>query len=183
MLPRMLALVCASLHVSVAMHLSSPASGMMRFRGGSDDMPGDSTEDPPKALTKQEITDKLNAIPTFCMLNKDNNIVGTSDAEGKPTCCWYTDPEEAQAVLAAMKEANPDAADGLHMGCIPLGEAFKVCKGWPAEVGEEENEETKSINLKIQGTRRIGSEVIPALLKQLEEQEIDPGCWQLPVCA
>ena len=63
---------------------------MMRFRGGNDEVPpGDSNDaDPPKALTKQEITDKLNAIPTFCILNKDNNIIGMSDAEGTPTCAW-----------------------------------------------------------------------------------------------
>ena len=97
-------------------------------------------------------------------------------------CSRYTDPDEAKAILAAAKEANPDDAEGLHLGCVPLGEAFKVCKVWPAEEGDVENEETKNINLKLQGTRRIGTEVIPALLKQLEEQGIDAGCWQLPVC-
>eukprot|EP00962_Isochrysis_galbana_P030808 scaffold10018_cov117-Isochrysis_galbana.AAC.7 len=76
------------------------------------------------ALTRDEITEKLNAVPTFCLLNKDGFAVTVRGEDGSPTCSWYTDPSEARAVLAAASRDNP-TVPGLHLGVAPLGIAFR----------------------------------------------------------
>ena len=111
----------------------------MRLRGG------DGEEDaanlaaevpPPAALTKDEIMTKLNGCPVFCIQNKDGGIIGMSDAEGdKKSVAWFTDAEEARAILKAMSSQNPEA--GLQLACHGLGGAFTQCNGWPAEEGSE----------------------------------------------
>lgn len=75
-------------------------------------------------MTRAEITEKLNAVPTFCLLNKDGLAVTVRGEDGSPTCAWYTDPHEASAVLAAAVRDNP-TVEGLHLGVAPLGIAFR----------------------------------------------------------
>ena len=56
---------------------------------------------PGKALTKQQIIEALNAVPTFCILNGQKNIVGLqdpADPSGRAeVCCWFADAQEAKA--------------------------------------------------------------------------------------
>jgi hypothetical protein len=72
-------------------------------------------------------------VPTFCLLNKDGFAVTVKGEDGSPTCAWYTDPNEASAVLAAAIRDNP-TVQGLHLGVAPLGVAFR-CR--PFYRGEE----------------------------------------------
>jgi hypothetical protein len=62
------------------------------------------------ALTKQEIIEKLNKVPTFCLLNGETNIVGLQDPENPKfeVCFWMTDALEAKEMLAAALENNPE---------------------------------------------------------------------------
>ena len=82
----------------------------------------------------QEIINKLNAVPTFCILNGRENIVGLKDPSD-PTgqlevCCWFADPAEAKQTLAAAKEANPELSEQLHLGVTPLGVSYAIAAGW-----------------------------------------------------
>ena len=80
-------------------------------------------------LTREEIIRKLNAVPTFCLLNADKSIVGMENPKGGEMCCWFLDPAEARAWLAAAVKENPDVR-GLHLGVTPLGIAFSFATGW-----------------------------------------------------
>jgi hypothetical protein len=90
-------------------------------------------ESPPKplqpapsaaALSQTEIMQKLNSVPTFCILNGDSNIVGMQDPEGEgEVCCWFTDADDAMGMLASARESNPDVPL-LHLGVTPLGLAL-----------------------------------------------------------
>ena len=89
---------------------------------------------PGAALSKQEIMNKLNQCPTFCILNGQKNIVGLKDPTD-PTgqleaCCWFADPNEAKQTLDAVKEANQEMAPQLHLGVTPLGVAYALAAGW-----------------------------------------------------
>ena len=81
------------------------------------------------ALTREEIIRKLNAVPTFCLLNADKSIVGMENPNGGEMCCWFLDPAEARAWLAAAVKENPDVR-GLHLGVTPLGMAFAFTTVW-----------------------------------------------------
>lgn len=42
----------------------------------------------PAALSRKEIVDKLNAIPTFALLNRDKSVLAIEDGEGGECCSW-----------------------------------------------------------------------------------------------
>ena len=127
--------------------------------------------EPGCALSQEAIVRKLNAVPTFCILNGDRNMVGMESEEGGETMVWFIEAAEAKAWLEAAVAANPDL--GLHLGVVPLGIAFSFCVGWTPShfIG----------GLKIQGNSTVVNDVRPMLLQQLEAQGMDPGMWQLPL--
>ena len=65
---------------------------------------------PGKALTKEQIIQKLNSVPTFCLLNGETNIVGLQDPENPKfeVCFWMTDALEAKEMLEAALQNNPE---------------------------------------------------------------------------
>ena len=144
---------------------------------------------PSKALTKMEIMEKLNAIPVFCILNKENGVVGMRAVDDDaPSCCWFTDPMEARCSAGGNPKSNPEA--GLHMGCHGLGAVFTRCGGWPA--GEEpegykmpeespQSADGEKVLLKLKGQHGLYKEVQPRLVELLKGSGMDPGCWQLPI--
>lgn len=183
------ALVVVLAHGCDASSLRPPSmSSWMRVRGGaaaeSEDGNGSVVELERKALTKEEIMEKLNSIPTFCIVNKDGGVIGMTDAEGgKKSCCWFTDAAEAKAILAAVQKSNPDA--GLRLECHGLGGAFTQCNGWETEDGKP-SAEAKSpdgdvIELRLQGNHALTKAAGPKLVKMLDDMGIDKGCWQLPL--
>ena len=135
------------------------------------------SEDPsaakPAALTRQDIISKLNAVPTFCVLNGDSNIVAMEDPDGAgEVCTWFTDAEDARRMLASAKEQNPDVAAELHLGVTPLGLALALALGWAESlfVGE----------LRLQGKPEVVGPMTAALRGQVEAQGEAPGGWVLP---
>ena len=109
---------------------------VLNLRGGADDAaPPAAPSAAPTALTPEEITEKLNGIPVFALLNKEGGIVSMRDPDGgeAPVCRWFVDATEAKMVLEAALAANP-GVEGLHIGVHGLGNAFKLCGGWADEV-------------------------------------------------
>ena len=125
------------------------------------------------ALTKHQIIEKLNAIPTFCILNGDSNIVATEEPQGAgEVCTWFTDPDDARSMLTSAKEQNVDVAAGLHLGVTPLGLAFALAMGWAESlfVGE----------MRLQGKYDVVTHMTDALCDQMSSQGM-PSCgWVLP---
>ena len=135
-----------------------------------------------RALTRDEIIEKLNAIPTFCILNGDEGVVAMKLADdAKPSVMWFLDPEEAQAVLGAAVKDKPDA--GLRLGCHGLGAVFEQCNGWgDADAGATATAASgDQIQLKLMGPYGIVKEVAPKLQELMRNQGMDPGDWQCPV--
>ena len=51
-----------------------------------------------RSLDRQEVLDKLNAVPAFGIVNGAEQLVAELDEEGNPTsCCFYLDVDEAQS--------------------------------------------------------------------------------------
>ena len=174
-----------------------------RLRGGAD---GDDKPPlpEPRALSREEIMEKLNEVPVFGIHNSEGHMIGMHDADGsKASCCWFTDASEARALLEATSKKNPEA--GLCLKVSGLGGAFTRCNGWEKEKKEEEDEfgledtlfsasededETATqsttaagapIELRLQGSHALVAEMKPKLEELLKEQGIDAGCWTLPV--
>jgi len=125
--------------------------------------------------------DKLNGIPTFSIVNKDGNAIAMAAADGeKRACCWFTDPQEAKAILRAVASANPEA--GLTLTCHGMGGAFEVCNGWgDGDKATASSPEGAEIELRLQGNHALVNQTSPKLQKLLADAGLDPGCWQLPV--
>ena len=83
---------------------------VLNLRGGADEAaPPAAPSAAPTALTPEEITEKLNGIPVFALLNKEGGIVSMRDPDGgeAPVCRWFVDATEAKMVLEAALAANP----------------------------------------------------------------------------
>ena len=146
-------------------------SNLSRLRGG--------------ALSRDEIIDKLNRVPTFAIVNDEGVVVPMQSTDGGGSdVCWFTDAAEAQECLALTLAANPAAAGSLKLACSPLGVVFDLCKGWPVADGEEEAEPTQYLGgiLKVQGPRAVeDASVNAALQEQALAQGLPPIAWQVAI--
>ena len=98
-------------------------------------------------------------------------------------CCWFTDPDEASALLQATAAGNPEK--DLKLLVAGLGGAFTSCNGFPdgglgGELKMPDGDASK-VELRLQGSHGLVNEVKPRLLELLKAQGIDPGHWVMPV--
>lgn len=163
---------------------------VLNLRGGAEDAaPPAAPSVAPTALTPEEITEKLNGIPVFALLNKEGGIVSMRDPDGgdAPVCRWFVDATEAKMVLEAALAANP-GVEGLHIGVHGLGNAFKLCGGWPDEVMPElkatlstGEEAEQGVSFRLQGNHALVKEVKDQLTESLAADGVEPGKWTLPI--
>jgi hypothetical protein len=142
----------------------------------------------PRALSKEEITEKLNEVPVFCIVNEDGGVIGMKKADAPPdappTIMWYTDALEARALLKVAQEAHTDTP--LEIACHGLGMVFEQCNGWGVGTSRTNAKaSTTGADVKaqfvLQGSHRLVEETSPQLEKLFKNQGIDPGLWKLPV--
>ena len=145
---------------------------LRHLRGGSADA------DATPALTREEVSEKLNNIPTFAILNAEDQMISLGAAGAEPCFTFYTDAVEVQAVLQQAAAAN--SALDLHLGVTPLGIAFEMCGGW-AQVGGEARS-SSSQRFKLQGPSESLDDP-SKLVEQLEMRGINGARWLLPVFA
>ena len=89
-------------------------------------------------LTFQEVTDKLNRVPCFCVLRADGSLAPISADDGTAVHTWYLDPAEAREALELMAAAAADELDGeeLSLGVTAMGTVFEMAGGWTGTPGE-----------------------------------------------
>lgn len=81
----------------------------------------------PVSLGKQEVLEKLNAVPVFAVANGAGQIMSTVSefAEtGAPVITFYLDIADAKASLAFAMADDPSA--GVQLSVAPLGKAFTM---------------------------------------------------------
>ena len=89
---------------------------------------------PGKGLTRDELVQKMNAVPVFVVLNSSKNAVSTEDeATGKHVFFWHIEPSSAKEQLDAVVKQNPETS-GLHLGVMSLGVAWPLFAGWDGAV-------------------------------------------------
>jgi hypothetical protein len=163
---------------------------VLNLRGGADEPAPPTAPFPaPTALILEEIIEKFNGISVFALLNKEGGIVSMRDPDGgtAPVCRWFVDATEAKMVLEAALAANP-GVEGLHIGVHGLGNAFKLCGGWPDEelpdlkarlsTGEEA---AQGVSFRLQGNHALVKEVKDQLTESLTTDGVQPGLWTLPI--
>jgi len=149
-------------------------SALLRLRGGEDAPPPSVA---PTALSREEITAKLNGVPVFCILNKDGGVVSMPDREdtSKSICRWFVDANEAKAVLELAIQNNPQLT-GLHMGVHGLGNAFKLCGGWPGDAPP-----SGDASFRLLGNHQLVNQTAAQLAESLQAEAIEAGPWFLPI--
>ena len=89
---------------------------------------------PDRPLSKEEVISALSTIPSFYLVDDDEEMVGSLDASGQESICWYLDPTEAMSALVLTNEglvASPAGAQkDVHLAVTPLGAAYAVAEGW-----------------------------------------------------
>ena len=87
-----------------------------------------------RCLDRQEVLDKLNAVPVFSLVNGQEQLLAEPDADETPVCRFYLELSEAQSALKTMRDANPNVA--IDLSITPLGTAFALSE-WQESVDEE----------------------------------------------
>ena len=102
---------------------------LLRLRGGED-----AATDGGGGLTFQEVTDKLNRVPCFCVLRADGSLAPISADDGTAVHTWYLDPAEAREARELMAAAAADELDDeeLSLGVTAMGTVFEMAGGWRA---------------------------------------------------
>ena len=91
-----------------------------------------------RPLQRQEIVDKLDAVPVFSVVNRQTQQVVPAAAENGVLCCYFhLDVDEASASLAALQSRNPTLP--LALSATPLGTAFALCE-WERQASQEEED-------------------------------------------
>lgn len=128
-----------------------------------------------KPMEPKAIVEKLNAIPTFCLLSGENALLGLKDMTDKTgkrkICAWFTDPNQAADMLSQCKAHSPDIAAGLHLGVTPLGVAYSFACGWV----ELEFDGDKQVH----GTCESGQ--AEAMREQAVAQGLEARTWHVAV--
>jgi len=166
--------------------LSAPplAAGRLRLRGGEiDEMIAAQLEKQSKTgpLSREEIVDKLNDIPCFCIMQSDGSVISLPDpqgSEGDECCTWFTDASEAQATLRKVVVANPSLS-GLKLASHGLGHYLTMSDSWPTAADAPAPSAGDAPRLKLQGMRGVADAVGPQLINALKGEGLDPGSWQL----
>lgn len=160
--------------------LSAPRSRPLRFRGGDDDGDGEPATKEYEPLTEEQVLEKLNEVPTFVVMSgkDDGGFVALQVKDGGRAICFFTEPEEAKAVLNMTMSAEPGTP--LRLACIGLGNALKLCGGLGEDVAKAAFAEFDG-DLKLQGFHALVEEVTPQLRTMLGKAGIEEGAWLLPV--
>ena len=160
-----------------------------RFRGGADDDDADAddavlsslkTKQVTGRMSREEVEEKLNRVPTFCIMQSDGSVISLPDANGEDgdeCCTWFLDAAEAQLTFSRVVAANPDEK-GLRLVAHGLGDAFSMCGGWPSSDASASGYDGK---LRLQGSQKLVRPIEAQLVGSLKQAGIDPGAWQLPV--
>ena len=77
---------------------------------------------------------KLNAVPCFCLLNRNKDLLPLKDPrdpEGKKEmCCWFADAHEAKATLEAVRPPTQRPRRRASTSVSRPGHGYGICVGW-----------------------------------------------------
>ena len=96
---------------------------LLRLRGGED-----AATDGGGGLTFQEVTDKLNRVPCFCVLRADGSLAPISADDGTAVHTWYLDPRRREALELMAAAADELDGEELSLGVTAMGTVSR----WPA---------------------------------------------------
>jgi len=177
---RLVLLLLAPLVYSTSLTSLKVSGNLRRLRGGDDEPPTQGPE--PVALSRKEITAKLDQVPVFMLVGAEGGFVALQlkDSGGR-AIVFFTEPDEATAVLN-MTQASQTGDTKMKLACVGLGTAFKLCGGW-----SDDTEELKEAfgefdgTVMIQGSHRLVSELDPKLKEMMQAEGMDEGAYRLPV--
>ena len=160
---------------------------LWRLRGGGDD--DDKFEQQLKQqgnvgiLKKEELVEKLNQVPVFCIMQADGSVISLPDmdgADGDECCTWFVDSDEAQLTLKKVVAANPDEA-GMRLVRHGLGDFIQMSDSWPRRAADATAASGDAPRLKLKGLREVSAAIGPQMIDALKGDGLDVGTWQLGV--
>jgi len=165
--------------------LGRPPARLLKLRGGDDE---DTFLEQLKRqgnvgpLCREEVVEKLNAVPTFCILQDDGSVISLPDTdgeEGDECCTWFIDAAEAQATLKRVAAANPDLT--VRLASHGLGAFIQMSDGWPRESGAAVASSSDAPRLKLRGSTHVDRAIGSQLLAALKGQGLEAGLWRIGV--
>mmetsp|Transcript_16448 Transcript_16448/g.42190 ORF Transcript_16448/g.42190 Transcript_16448/m.42190 type:complete len:339 (+) Transcript_16448:18-1034(+) len=101
-----------------------------------------------RCLSRQDVVDKLNAVPVFSIVNGADQMLATPDQEGELTCRFYLEIDEAQRACESLQVANPRT--NLQLAITPLGTAFALSE-WRRSMDDEVASQSSGARRRAEG--------------------------------
>lgn len=193
----LLLLAAEAADASIFAALGGGLHGFSRFRGGADTTGSSDriNDDEATPLSEEQIMEKLNTIPTFVMMSGQDsdglNFVSMAAPDGETAVLFFTEPDEAQDVLARTQAALSD--NSIRLGTVGLGDALQLCNGFEGSNDpsfadlQEAFAETKAlfaennVVLRLRGNSALVEKHTSLLEKVLEREGIAARSWAFPV--
>lgn len=86
------------------------------------------------ALTDEQVAERLRSVPVFAITTPEGApLVNTVSRDGQQVAVAevYMSPEDAEAFLEGLRQANPDLADQVSIKPLSLGEIFRLLAAAP----------------------------------------------------
>lgn len=100
------------------------------------DTPAAGVPIPFRPLDRQEVVDRLDAVPVFSVVNSKQMMLPTRDEDSSLSCVFYLDLKEAKSALRSAELLNPGVE--LSLSVTPLGTAFALCEWQQAPPAPDE---------------------------------------------
>jgi len=117
---------------------------------------------PLRPLQRQEIVEKLDAIPVFSVINRQTQqVVPTASKNGVLRCDFHLELAEATASLEMLRRGNPGVL--LTLAATPLGTAFALSEWEQVDVDPNDDDSAPKVELRLQACQAEALVVAPLL--------------------
>lgn len=121
----------------------------------------------PGALTRAEVTERLDAVPVFAIVSDDGTpILATVDREGEKVqiANFWLDPDEAVKTIDQIKSRTPDIGAQARVVPLSLGYAFTVA--------EEQKESDGNLVFQVLPKASVVTEALGMVNEESSEEEL-----------
>ena len=198
------ALLLLSARAISASRLSAPRArtSVLRLHGGEadddllDDADDGDTKQEKGPLSEEAVMEKLNDVPAFVVMSgnddDDMGFVAVPTADGSQVIYFFTEPDDAKAMLNETAAIKPDLT--LRLNSVGLGDALQLCSGFVGGDDDASFSDRRAafaatiaafaehnVSLVLQGNRALVEKLGPELERQLSALGIERGAWVFPV--
>ena len=162
--------------------LSAPSFSRLRGGEGAEDAAalGLKAKQMTGRMSTDEVIEKLNSVPAFCILLGDGSVISLPDPKGADgeACTWFLDPHEAAATFRRCKAANP--GESMRLASQGLGDVLQSMGALPTEDANAADAAAYDGTLKLAPHKAFAEPIFDQLVASVRQENMEAGAWAVP---